>query len=271
MPRKMNEEDWNKLDFPGQFLTLKEGQSARVEFLTGFWYFEKGEENFIGQREKFGGWRAKVILPPDQDEKIMTGQVSLQRALKEEIKNNNLSLDIFDTKRPIFKIRRINKFDWDVKFEGFGEDEEIEKENKKNITDTDEFALKEEIVQILISALRETKFIKKMFVKNLVKLKLPQSLKNKDGIDDMIDDIILNDPRFFETNNEVMLRFSDDDIINEIKTLISSNEDKKAKKSVIFDLMSGVYYLSESDFNRLIKKGKIKEEGDMLVLSDVNE
>jgi len=266
MPRKMNSEDWDKIDFPGQYLTLKEGQGARVEFLTGFWFFEKGEENFLGQKEKYGGWRTKVILPPDDDEKIMTGQTTLQRALKEEIRKNNLSFDIFDTMRPIFKIRRVDKYNWEVKFEGYGEKPiEDKKEGKRGDIGT-HLSLKEEIVKILISTLKETKTIKKMFIKNLVKVKLSPELKQREEVDEIIDDILQNDPRFFEMNNEVMLRFSDDDIIKEIISLIGSNDDKRAKKSVIFDLIAGVYNLTETEFDELVKKGGIKTEKDMLIL-----
>jgi len=255
MPRKMNNEDWNNLGYQGRYLNLKEGDNVEVVFLTGFWYFDKGEEDFFGRVNKYGGWKAKVRLVGMTDEKILSGQTGLRKKLKEIFEKNKLSPDILDKDKPIFYLERLNKYDWDVEFKGYADDD---------ITNQDSVgqSLESKVNKIMLDILKDGS-VKKVFMKNLVKVKLNDDSVKIGDIEKVISDILKNDPRFVENNNEISLRYTDEDIINNIKTLVVANG-KMADKNDIFDIVVKDYGISKDKFEELIKLGGFDYDGNTI-------
>jgi len=118
MPRKMTQAEWDSMDF-GSYVSLKEGQKACIKFLTGFWLYQKGEENPIGDEVRWNQWLAEINIVPNEERKLLIGQLGLRRALKKEMAIRNISLDDLENKQPIFTIQRDSMYDWTVRFEGF--------------------------------------------------------------------------------------------------------------------------------------------------------
>lgn len=120
MPRKMSDDEFENLEFLGTYLTIREGQKATLEFQTGFWYYEKGEEDAAGTPAMFDGWQSIVKLMPAMDKKVLTCQMSLQQAMKVVMRANGITLEDLELKKPVFNIQRNARSDWQVIFKGFG-------------------------------------------------------------------------------------------------------------------------------------------------------
>ena len=267
MPKKMTEDEWKNIDF-GTFVSIKEGQETKIKFLTGFWYFEKGEEDFLGNELRFEGWSAKISLPPDTEERSLTGQLGLQRAMKQEMKDNMISLDDLEEKEPIFNVRRNTKYEWNVKFIKFGLDDKKEKmakvvENDEDMV-SDDLDLVDKISNILISVLTDEKSIKKAVAVPLIQMTLKNE-KKEDIVKALAE--VLEGDEYLEKKDDIMKNDKEEEagVKMEIRKLVKANQDGVVIKKDIQRLMKSIFGVSETLFDKLL--GQMKEvevKGDTL-------
>lgn len=263
MPKKMTEEEWKNIDF-GTFVSIKEGQETKIKFLTGFWYFQKGEEDFLGNEMRFEGWSAKITLPPDTEERVLTGQIGLQRAMKQEMKDNLISLDDLEEKEPIFIVRRNTKYEWNVRFIKFGIDDKAKTVEKDEDMINDELDLTDRISNILNTVLKDEKSIKKTVAVPLIQMSLKG--EDKKDIESALDEVLEGD-EYLEKKGDIFKNDKDNEaeIKAEIRKLVKSNKEGVVEKEAIGRMMKGIFGCSEELFLKLLDEMKeINVKGDAL-------
>lgn len=264
----MQKADFDNLEFSGFFLSFEEGQEAIVKFLTGFWYFDKGEEDFSGMKARYPIWAAKVCLWPSTEEKQLVGTQGLLKVLKREMTRSGVTLDDLESKQPKFHIRRIDKYTWDVSFKGYDQtkvdagndvgimelENEIEEELDENILS--------EVEEVILAELEGKKELKKSKLVPLVmyKLELDQK-KAKRYIDQALKDNLADiDLRGDTITYKVVV--NEDEIQNNMVEMIKANDGKFNIRD-LKRLMMGAHNIDETTFNNILKSTK-----DLAVIED---
>lgn len=110
-----DDDDWD-LD-QGDLLLIKPNQEVVVKFLSGIYKTEQGETDLLGRVSPFDTYQAQVLLEDRNEEKVLAiGHFSLRKGIRDELKKYGMTGEDLENKQPRFRIKRGEKYEYEVEF-----------------------------------------------------------------------------------------------------------------------------------------------------------
>jgi len=282
--RMLTEEEWDSLDFLGDYITIREGQQVLVQFESGIWTISEGEPDLNDRTAKFDIMQAVVTLLPSGERKILNCQKLLTITLKRVLKENKIPIKALENKKPIFLIRRNDLYGWYIEFRGFNTEEKSKTEygtnnefknefkTESSINSGNETKIKNEIVNILEEE-------GEILLSTLVPvLKEKTKINNEDYIRSVITKLINEGSiiKYNETKKVVELKNTNQDrqktemeqeIEEQIQKIIKSDGGRSNKEDII-SLVSSVLNKDRKYIESVLNNmNNIYEENGILVVN----